>query len=246
MPTDQIALYFFLLLVVPGFIVRTVVVNGGPRREPNAQEWVAEVAVFGAINLIVAAIVLYILREFLLLFFSVDLEVPREIPTDPANALSALTAYGTLFLILPLVIGVYILVFNRAGRFGNFFRALRLQETHPIPRAWDFLFSQQKQQGVVVTLLDGTKVAGFMGTNSFASSAPNAEDLYLEQVYALNSGILTTEPVPNSGGVWIQGNQIRFVEFYVPLALQEGHDEHGERGTASTAAASDHNSARAG
>jgi hypothetical protein len=53
---------------------------------------------------------------------------------------------------------------------------------HPVPKAWDYFFRSGKACWVVVTLKGGRMVGGLYGSNSFASSFPSPEDLYLERL----------------------------------------------------------------
>ena len=90
--------------------------------------------------------------------------------------------------------------------------------------AWGCCFGRRKQGWVWVTFNDGTMIAGFWGTQSFASSFPSPEDIYLEKVYQVNeNGVLSEAPLPDSGGVWIQGNQIKFME---SIDIPEGESDH--------------------
>jgi hypothetical protein len=47
-------------------------------------------------------------------------------------------------------------------------------------------FSQQKQYYIIVTLKDGNKIAGTYGENSFTSSHPSEEQIFLEETWVLN------------------------------------------------------------
>lgn len=57
---------------------------------------------------------------------------------------------------------------------------------HPIAKPWDYVFSQRERYWVVVTLKDGVKIGGYYGENSFTSSNPASEQIYLEQCWVLN------------------------------------------------------------
>jgi len=57
---------------------------------------------------------------------------------------------------------------------------------HPVPKAWDSFFRKGIPCWVVATLKGGRLVAGLYGGNSFASSFPAQEDIYLEKLCMLS------------------------------------------------------------
>jgi len=78
------------------------------------------------------------------------------------------------------------------------------------PSAWDYRFSRINEPlWVLVTLKDGSQVAGRFGKNSFASSE---RDLYLESVYQLSEDN-PWQPVTGTAGVLIKAEEIRYIEF---------------------------------
>lgn len=80
------------------------------------------------------------------------------------------------------------------------------------PSAWDYHFSRVSEPlWTLVTLKDGSKVAGWFGSNSLASSGER--DLYLEQVYRLSEDE-PWQPVPGNSGIWIRGDEICYIEFW--------------------------------
>ena len=63
----------------------------------------------------------------------------------------------------------------------------------PIPTAWDYVFSRDCKEWLIVRLKSGHTVYGKFSGKSFVSSDPDDRDIYLEQVY-----------VPDSDGKWIK------------------------------------------
>lgn len=84
---------------------------------------------------------------------------------------------------------------------------------HPIQKPWDFVFKQRKCYWVIVYLKNGEKVAGKFGGDSFASSAPAEEQIYLEEVWLEQEGILD-RPVKRSAGIVIMASEISRVELF--------------------------------
>jgi hypothetical protein len=80
------------------------------------------------------------------------------------------------------------------------------------PTAWDALFSQVPESWIIVTLKDGTKVKGWFGRESHASSDDGQRDLFISHVlYQRDDG--QEEVVQNTGGVYINADEIKTVEF---------------------------------
>lgn len=57
---------------------------------------------------------------------------------------------------------------------------------HPTGKPWDYVFSQRKPYWVKIILRNGTVIAGKYAENSFASSAPAEEQIYLEETWLVN------------------------------------------------------------
>jgi hypothetical protein len=85
---------------------------------------------------------------------------------------------------------------------------------HPIPKAWDYFFGQRRGCWVVATLKNGRTCAGFYGRNSFASSYPADEDLYLERLCSLTPEGKMAEIAPHTRGAIIRSENIVTLEFY--------------------------------
>lgn len=83
---------------------------------------------------------------------------------------------------------------------------------HPTQKPWDFVFSKREPYWVKVTLKDGTKIAGRYSGDSFASSAPAQEQIYLEETWLLNEKSGFDRPKKRTAGVIILSSDISYVE----------------------------------
>ncbi|WP_376100963.1 DUF6338 family protein (plasmid) [Roseomonas sp. CCTCC AB2023176] len=101
-------------------------------------------------------------------------------PTSGALPLFLWTVVG------PALFGSVLGVNASRGWTWNMLVRLGLQTVHVIPTAWDRTFGQFPAAWVTVTMKDGSKVSGFMGARSFASSDPKERDLYIEKVYRVD------------------------------------------------------------
>jgi hypothetical protein len=66
---------------------------------------------------------------------------------------------------------------------------------------------------VLITLADGTEIAGFFGGRSMASSEQEHKDIYIEQVYTVPSDGGSWEAVEGSLGMYVDGSKIVYIEF---------------------------------
>jgi len=85
---------------------------------------------------------------------------------------------------------------------------------HPIQKPWDYVFSKKKSFWVIVHLKDGKKIGGRFDMNSFASSYPSEEQIYLEEVWELNDKGAFVKAIERSKGIIILGKDILAIELF--------------------------------
>ena len=56
---------------------------------------------------------------------------------------------------------------------------------HPSPTAWDFFFQQDQPSFVRFHMKSGETFGAYFGGNSFATSFPNVQEIYVQQLYEL-------------------------------------------------------------
>ncbi|MCD0443972.1 DUF6338 family protein [Glycomyces sp. A-F 0318] len=96
------------------------------------------------------------------------------------------------------------------------------------PDAWQWHFSRRRPDFVRVHLKDQRVVLGYLGSRSFAASDPSRRDLFLERQFMPGAGKVYGPPVPSSDGVWINGDEIAFVEFHGAGERDRGEVENEE------------------
>lgn len=89
---------------------------------------------------------------------------------------------------------------------------LKTFEQSHAPTAWDALFSQRPESWIIVTLQDGTKVKGWFGVDSHASSDDGQRDLFISHVLRPREDG-QEELVQNTAGVYVSASEIRTIEF---------------------------------
>lgn len=137
-----------------------------------------------------------------------------------------------LLFIAPTIIGFYSAVSVEKDIFGRFYRnVFGISPVNAFPKSWDRKFCyQRKPCYLIVTIKDGSSVAGYYGSNSFSSSEPAERDVFIEQVYDVHKGVWQED---RSGhGILIMQSEIRYIEFF------SGERNYDGKETPSPAAAS--------
>ena len=123
--------------------------------------------------------------------------------------------WGFLFyFLMPLVIGI-LAAFEVQGEWiDRLATKCRLNLTNQTELAWDRAFSKWVAgQYILVTLEDGTGIAGRIDRESFASSSKNQRDLLIGEVWKTNLKGGWTEVLPQRS-ILILSKDIRSVEFF--------------------------------
>ena len=118
--------------------------------------------------------------------------------------------FGSLFLILFIFPAVWPLVYFKASSWN----IIAKRFIHPIPKPWDYVFGKRQSFWVIVHLKDKRRIGGKFDTNSFASSYPADEQIYLEEVWELGEKGNFIKPIPRSQGIIILGDEIMGIEFF--------------------------------
>jgi hypothetical protein len=123
-------------------------------------------------------------------------------------------AWFALVVLGPALLG---LLLGSAAQYGWgrwFAHKIRLNPVHSAPTAWDWRFSTLRgNRFVMVTLSDGSTVAGVFGEKSFVSSEPTERDIYIEEIYDVaETGVWTARSEPI--GILIPSKEIRYVQFW--------------------------------
>lgn len=113
---------------------------------------------------------------------------------------------------MPIALGLLLGFTSSQDMISGVLRKVGLSPIHHIPAAWDYAFSRLKGETyVIVTMNDGSQVAGYYGQQSFASSTHSERDLLIEDVWELNPDGPWTKP-ETARSVLLCGRDIRSVE----------------------------------
>jgi len=191
-------IFYTLAFVVPGFIFSSVFSILVPVR-PDKEYAIIRFLLFSSVNYAVCSgLIFYITRP----------------GYAGAHPLFAAASWMGIVFVSPIILGTIVGAISQREKIRKALQFLGLNPVHIIPTGWDFRFSRITEgKWVLVTLKDGSKVAGWFGSNSFASSDAQDRDIYIEEVYRINE----TGPwssIPNNEGVLLRGEQISFIEFW--------------------------------
>lgn len=83
-----------------------------------------------------------------------------------------------------------------------------------VPTSWDFAFNEHAHVYVRARLHSGTWVGGWYGSQSYASTFPEPESIFLERAYRLDKGGNFIEPIPCSRGIHLLRTDIDIFELH--------------------------------
>ncbi|MBR9910400.1 MAG: hypothetical protein GYB33_08635 [Gammaproteobacteria bacterium] len=188
---EESKLILFIAFVVPGFIAIKAYELLSPAQQRDSSKQLIDAVSYSCLNYAVLILPIYYLET-------------NNLSKSHPN-LYALFYFCVLFVApVLLVIGWRIL---------REFEWVQKFVPHPTQKPWDFVFSQRKTYWVTVTLKNGAKIAGMYGPNSFASSAPSEEQIYLEEQWMLNDEGGFDRAVEQTSGVIVLSSEILSIEF---------------------------------
>lgn len=131
------------------------------------------------------------------------------------NRESFYTEYQWLYLVLWfLVLFISPIVWPVVLKNLLFADWLRKKIVHPVPKAWDDLFGRKEPLWILVHLKNGHLIGGLYAENSFASSFPNPQDLYLEEIWKVDANGRFIEKIERTRGLLIKDEEIEYLEFF--------------------------------
>jgi len=178
------------MFVVPGFISLKAYELFVPGQVKDSSKQIIDAITYSCIN-------------YALLFFIIQkIEKSGYITTHPN---SYLLFYFFVLFVSPIIL-VVVWRWLRSTDFAQ------QNVPHPTEKPWDYVFSQRKSYWVKVVKNDGTVIGGKFSENSFASSAPALEQIYLEESWVINDNGGFERVKNTSAGVIILSSEISHIE----------------------------------
>ncbi|MGC8475649.1 MAG: DUF6338 family protein [Acetobacteraceae bacterium] len=192
-------LYFVVSVLVPGFIGSGVFSVFVPTRAHREKEiLVLRYLTATAFNYAICSPLIYLLL------------VGELFPDSTVG--QALSWFFVVFAAPALLAALAAWIVQRDG-LARFFGQLGLRTISPIPTGWDWVFSTVDPCFVLITLADGTEIAGYFGRQSMASSDPSRRDIFVERVYTVPDDGGPWQEAEGSLGMHVDGAHIAYIEF---------------------------------
>lgn len=185
-------LLLFIGFVIPGFIGLKIYSLLYPSIRKNSGDQLIDAIAYSCLNYALLAYPIFLI------------ETSSIKSTQPSLYL--------LFLILAIFVApvLWILVLRKIRMFDwvqNF-------APHPIGKPWDYVFGQRCCYWIIATLKNGKKIAGKYSGKSFTTSAPDPEQIYLEETWLLNADGGFERPCNETAGVLILSTEIETIELF--------------------------------
>lgn len=184
-------LLLFVLFIMPGFISLKIYSLFHPTADRDTSKVLIDVVSYSCINYAFLLIPIYLV------------ETNRVYLSHP---ILYYVFYFFVLMVLPVILPILLLFLRRCHFIRKFL-------PHPTGRPWDYFFSTNQCCWVLVTLKNGKKYGGLYGFESFASSSPEPEQIYLEKHWALDEEGDFDHELQDTLGIVILTNEIESVEF---------------------------------
>ena len=86
---------------------------------------------------------------------------------------------------------------------------------HPVDKPWDYVFGNKKSYWVIIHLKDGRRIGGKFDSESFASSFPAQEQIYLQELWKLDENGKFMNKVKQSEGIIISSTEFQSIELFI-------------------------------
>ncbi|MFZ5947463.1 MAG: DUF6338 family protein [Stygiobacter sp.] len=186
-------LSLFLVFILPGFISLVVYDYLIPSTKREFSKSIIEVVCFSTLNFIVLSFLIYLNLKY-----------------ESYNN-SLIVFYLSLlivFIIMPALWPIIFVKFSNTKFFKTYF-------IHPIAKPWDYFFGKKEAAWVIIHLKNGKMIGGKYSTDSFASSYPDKEQIYLEEVWKLDENGVFISKIERTKGIIIIGDDISSIEFFI-------------------------------
>ncbi|MBI9038512.1 MAG: hypothetical protein JEY97_10295 [Bacteroidales bacterium] len=187
---DKIVL--FIIFFIPGFISMKVYHLMIASEKINFSESLGEAIAFSSINYAALSWLIILIDKY-----------------DLVNNNFALYILLVIFIIFiaPIIWTIIFVWLSKSKK-------LRKYILSPIKNPWDYYFEKNKSCWVIVNLKNGERIGGVYSSKSFSSAFPNKEQIYLEQLWEIDTKGNFLRKIDRSDGIIIIDDEIKSVEFY--------------------------------
>lgn len=184
-------LFLFIAFVIPGFISIKCYQLMYPGVPQSSSQQIIDAIAYSCLNYAILAVPIALIER------------------SPVASSYPVLYY--LFYLFTLFLGpmLWVIIWRRI----RICKIIQRSVPHPTARPWDFAFQKRKPYWVKVTLQNGTIIAGRYSEQSFSSSAPAEEQIYLEEKWVLGVDGEFLRKIDRTAGVIILSKDISFLEF---------------------------------
>ena len=100
----------------------------------------------------------------------------------------------------------------------------------PTPTAWDKTFQNASQCFIRISMKDGTWIAGYYGSESYATSYPETQQVFLEQAFFVSDDGTLGQRIEGTLGVMVDCSDIQFLQVLDAVVTEAELDEGVEDG----------------
>jgi len=97
---------------------------------------------------------------------------------------------------------------------------------HPTPKPWDYIFGAGESFYLVITLVNGQRIGGMYWQNSFTSSYPAEEQIYMEEVWDVDENNGFVKKHVQTRGILISASEISTIEF---IGIHDNEQENTDQ-----------------
>jgi hypothetical protein len=185
---DNNAIGLFIVIVAPGFISLKIWRLIHPSRYVSFADSLYEAVFYGVFNYFI------IVTWF------------------PPLMAGVHTTLGIIAYVISLVIVPVLLPFAWKGILNR--KIVKNITINPIPRAWDNFFIRKIPCFMLIHLKAGQIIGGLYAFESAASSYPEAEDLYLQEVWEIDNNSKFIKPIEGTMGLLVNYNTVDYIELF--------------------------------
>lgn len=208
-PGTLLQLLVLLFFIVPGFVYQAVRQRV---RGPNQDDINFSNKLFRAfgVGAGLMAVYLAVAGHWLLRLTEIHHQNKPSWEGVEHNLVSLAWLSVLLFLVIPAALPT-VGYFWTTRTFS--FRSLTYS---PVPRAWDYTFTDIEPCYVRVLTTDGSWLGGWFGSRSFISSFPEPREMFIESAYMMQPDGSFGLEQPWSAGIYIRCDDVRAVELLRP------------------------------
>lgn len=196
-------LFFMVYLITPSVVALWVHDQFVPSEQRDWLSMLFGLVSYGAFNFLV-----YYLLSPLINAIIPPISAPNPLGKGSIDYRSILCAA----FLLPTLVGFISALLPQASWFQRLFRGKLL---HPTPTAWDFIFGERtKSYLILFHLKSGAKIGGLYSTQSYVSSFPTSQEIYIEEVWQIDEQGGWVDPIEDSAGAFIKMEECTHFELF--------------------------------